>query len=546
MLGATGHPNRLSTLAEISFGHAARTGDRRYFLAAAAYAYAYLFAADGPTRPNEYSPLFRLACDLYNRGIAEGLTRDSGHEVDLASGTRDLPFGTLTIDANPTGFSWSGFTLGPFASAADYRVRGLVNRYRRPGIGASLVAGLTRDRTVSASQRAFIARGWKVPVTALLRFDDARASLASGILHARLDLFAENVADRVEIGSKSVPLEYEPSSALAHTLEGSRIWEFELAGFFATQMGLKQKSEIVFVQPHRKGRIPVVLVHGTASSIGRWADVVNELQADETLRDRIEPWLFTYHTGNPIAVSAGELRRGIRDAVARLDPEGRDPALRRMVVIGHSQGGLLAKMTVLSSGDALWRLASSRSYSEIADRLRPETRRVVEQALFFDPSPSVARVVFVATPHRGSDLVGGFVQAVMQRLISLPLDLLSAGSDLQSALLGDPDARLHHAVDGLPRSTDQMSAGNPFLETLLELPMSPSVVTHSIIATDGEGRLQDLGDGVVRYDSAHLDGVASELVVRSGHSTQSHPQTILELRRILREHLAIENASGEP
>ena len=44
-------------------------------------------------------------------------------------------------------------------------------------------------------------------------------------------------------------------------------------------------------------------------------------------------------------------------------------------------------------------------------------------------------------------------------------------------------------------------------------------------------------DGVVAYESAHLDGVASEKIVRSSHSTQGEPDTIQEVRRILREHV---------
>ena len=44
-------------------------------------------------------------------------------------------------------------------------------------------------------------------------------------------------------------------------------------------------------------------------------------------------------------------------------------------------------------------------------------------------------------------------------------------------------------------------------------------------------------DGVVRFESAHLDWVASELVVpRSGHSVQRNPIAIEEVRRILVEH----------
>jgi len=40
--------------------------------------------------------------------------------------------------------------------------------------------------------------------------------------------------------------------------------------------------------------------------------------------------------------------------VQELDPEGKDDALRKMVVIGHSQGGLLTKLTAIDSGDRFW------------------------------------------------------------------------------------------------------------------------------------------------------------------------------------------------
>ena len=50
---------------------------------------------------------------------------------------------------------------------------------------------------------------------------------------------------------------------------------------------------------------------------------------------------------------------------------------------------------------------------------------------------------------------------------------------------------------------------------------------------------QGQNDGVVEYDSAHIDGVESEVVVvHQTHSCQSNPHTIAEVRRILLEHLA--------
>ena len=98
------------------------------------------------------------------------------------------------------------------------------------------------------------------------------------------------------------------------------------------------------------GRVPVVLVHGTASSPARWAELVNELSSDPVIQQGCQFWFFSYNTGNPVTFSAGKLREDLRMAVAELDPEGRDPALHRIVVIGHSQGGLLAKLTVGMKG----------------------------------------------------------------------------------------------------------------------------------------------------------------------------------------------------
>ena len=64
------------------------------------------------------------------------------------------------------------------------------------------------------------------------------------------------------------------------------------------------------------------------------------------------------------------------------------------------------------------------------------------------------------------------------------------------------------------------------------------VVSHSIISVDGDGPAEDGDDGVVEYESAHVDFTDFELVVNSGHSCQDNPHTIGEVRRILLEHLA--------
>ena len=66
--------------------------------------------------------------------------------------------------------------------------------------------------------------------------------------------------------------------------------------------------------------------------------------------------------------------------------------------------------------------------------------------------------------------------------------------------------------------------------------IAPTVAAHSIISAISGEASATANDGVV--ESAHLDGVESELVVKSAHSCQSNPHTVAEVQRILLEHLA--------
>jgi triacylglycerol esterase/lipase EstA (alpha/beta hydrolase family) len=284
------------------------------------------------------------------------------------------------------------------------------------------------------------------------------------------------------------------------------------------------------IHPYRPGRIPVVLVHGTASSPARWAEMINELVHDPLLRGRYQLWLFMYNTGQPILYSAYLMRHALRDIIAELDPSGKDTALRRMVIIGHSQGGVLAKLMAINSGMRFWDAVSSVPFEQM--EMDPQTRELLGEGIFFEPLSYVERVIFIATPHRGSFRASGVVLNLIRRIVNLPRALVSQFQDL---LRSPAFAQLH--MSQLPTSVENMSPGHPFIRTLASTPIDPRITVHSIIAVLGEGPLTGRTDGIVAYESAHIEGVESEKIVRSGHSTQGHPETIEEVRRILREHI---------
>ena len=247
---------------------------------------------------------------------------------------------------------------------------------------------------------------------------------------------------------------------------------------------------------------------------------------------KFQVWLFMYNTSNPILFSAERLRTALHTVITDLDPDGHDPALRRMVVMGHSQGGMLTRLMVTDSGNRFWANASSVPLEDL--KMTAQTRDLLQRAMFFKPVPSVKRVVFLATPHQGSFRVGSLVISAVRQLVSLPLSLVK---DFRDLLQRNPDLARHLAGRHLPTAVDNMQPGNPFVRTLSDSPLAPDVTAHSIVAVQGKGDLLGLNDGVVAYRSAHLQGVESEKIVQSSHSLQSNAATILEVRRILREHV---------
>jgi hypothetical protein len=151
----------------------------------------------------------------------------------------------------------------------------------------------------------------------------------------------------------------------------------------------------------------------------------------------------------------------------------------------------------------------------------------------FKPLPFVKRVVFVATPHGGSYQALGFLGRLSSWLVNLPGRFVKLNVEL---LTLQTQGLYMGTVGGIPTSIDNMNPNNLFIRNLRAIPIAPGVVAHSIIAVDSDEPLNEAGDGVVKYTSAHIDGVESEKIVHSGHSVQGNPEAIQEIKRILIEH----------
>ncbi len=497
---------------------------RNSYFASAIYAYLYLFGDSREAPPNPYDLRFRAACDFYNRGLAQGLMLNTNAQVELDSGLRHTPPGPVEVNFTQPGFPWALALVEKYYSADEFIVRGLATRNRDSGLGAPLIV-------VTKKMGRFQERR-RVPATVFLRVSGDVRAWSAGKMDAALELFSGYDATQVEVNGKPVPLQTDTTAPMALGLNNSAVWDLGLAQFFSS--GGTVKTGIRLTQPYSPGRIPVVFVHGTASSPVWWAEMWNTLRADPVLRERYQFWAFNYASGNPITYTAGILRSDLMDQVKTLDPDGKDPALRQMVIIGHSQGGLLAKLTATDTGDKLWRVVSQTNIDDL--KVDEKTREVLRTNLFFKPLPCVSEVIFMATPHRGSYKNTRFVQRFLNRFIKLPGDVMDTSASLLK--LKETIQLPEQLRKGVPSSLNGMATDNPFMLTLADIPTAPGIKAHSIIAIQGNDQPPKGADGVVTYTSAHVDYAESEFIVRSFHSCQGNPLTIEEVRRILLAHLA--------
>ncbi|UFN48709.1 alpha/beta hydrolase [Roseomonas sp. OT10] len=553
-------PGELFALAEMSYLHGRGRGGAPHLLAAALYAYGHIFPAIASDATDAFDPRFRQALDLYNLALSEALTSPDGEHVALAAGRYPLPFGSIDIAVDEASLEWGSGRLTNFLPATRLRVSGLQNLYRRAGLGAPLAvatpAPSARTDTAPAggdvpeaqadsgrapppppdasdeARAVQLAGRFRIPGTAVLAMENPTQQLRGTALRGTLSLHMMFDTDAVRIAGRRVPLEYRPSAAFALGLQESNLWSQEFRAFLFGDLLDRQRSNLIALAPHRPGRIPVVLVHGTASSSSRWSDLVNDLVSDPRIESNYEFWFFTYATGNPVAYSALQLREALTASIRTLNSPEADPGLSQMVVIGHSQGGLLTKMMAIDPGDRLWQSVSHRPPEAL--RLSADSLDLVRRAFFFRPVPGVRRVVFIATPHGGSFLTEFGVTRLLSRLVTLPAAILQVSGEVLS---GDPEAAALVPNGMRIGSLHGMLPGSPFLEALRATPLAPGVTGHSIIAVTGNGPPERGSDGVVRFESAYLPGMESTKVVRSGHSTQSDPHTVAEVRRILLEHL---------
>lgn len=495
----------------------------------------------------------QLAVGIYNRAIGRAL--DAAHQawreeggvlrLDGAGGVFELRAERGPADGSRAGALFDPLYFDVFVRADALRVSGMRNRHRVAGVGSPVIA--IRDNGAHREgRRAMPGVGLErfMPpegiVCAATVFADFADPLEDGVVRVYIRLHNTLAEREAFLGGWRVRLSEDLTAPLAYLYGETELGREARLGVLDVERQLDRVG-IYLKEPYDPDKIPVLLVHGLLSSPLTWRDVINDLRADPTLRDRYQFWKFMYPSGLPMPRSAAYLRECLADVRAAVDPDGDGDRLDAMVVVGHSMGGLLTKSLTQSSGDALWRSVHTAGFDEVD--VSEGVRAHLRKAFFYEADEHVARVVFVATPHRGSGLATGLIGAIGRRFTRLPRELEAVERELKEK---NPEAvRIEYRRSGetVPRSIYSLRPDSPILEVYERLGVG--VPHHSIIGDRGHGG--DLGrssDGVVEYASSHLETALSEVVVPAGHNAHAHPLAIEELRRILRLHLSEIDVGG--
>lgn len=411
---------------------------------------------------------------------------------------------------------------------------------------------LARYHLASRSRLPNESAGVGIPM--LLNYDTSRAPLypRDGLLCSATAVYRRvNGEPHLSLISGKTTIELNGSTFALNRDDAAPIAAMSRRGRSVARSGfrnmlrstsMRERTGIFLTEPYDPNKAIVLIVPGLQSTPFAFTDLMKAMRRDPEVSAHFQVWTFLYGTGTPVLFNALRLRQELEKTIRNVDPGDHDFAARHIVVLGHSMGGLSAHTLVSSSGEQLW----NSLFLLPPQRLRGD-RQVIRRfadGLHFRRNPGVVRAIFVATPHRGSNLAESWIGHIAASLIHLPTSLQT---DIVGVVSANHDAATP-AAKAFNRemnfsSVHTLSPRDPALHALVDLPIE--VPFHSIIGQTHPGAVETSSDGVVPYPSSHLDGASSEMVIRSGHSVCEKPEAQREVIRILRLELNREKRSTE-
>lgn len=459
-------------------------------------------------------------------------TQCTGKVLDYVLSTEDPRWTAKTLDLAGDALVVELRELSPGLSGPPTFVRAdqvpistllFGQRFATNGFGVAMVAGTPRCKGASRCQ-LFPQEGVTRTAVAWIEW---RAGEAAPHL-----VFSNPLTHPAErIGARDYILSVDTTAPYAALASTTQLKQLAIRGLIGGQdIGLRQG--VYLLEDYDPHKIPIVMLHGLAASPLIWARLTNRIQGTPTLRSRYQVWHVIYPTDAPVLLSRWRVKEFLDRAWAELDPSGHDPARDRMVLVGHSMGGMIARLLTADSGDTLWQASLAVPFAQLhgnADDLA-----ILDHIMHFTPYPGVDTAFFLATPHHGSPVTADFVGRLALWLVKPHSPELDA---LRRVVNANPDGfrpelLANYREHGLS-SISTLNMEQPVSRAASTL-MPVSGVRYYTIAGSLPGEAVP-GDGIVPLESTFLPGAVSTTTVTSGHRIYRNDEAINLIVKVLAE-----------
>ncbi len=513
------------------------------------YSYAYLFKTSRQPQERLFDNRQVQIRDFYNQALTQLV---SGHSLRNPSTnlTPTIKIGKSTYTIDIQAYQrLQNMKLEKFISSYNMNFSGLRAINRRDGFGSDFVAvfpstdsssqenkyilnPLTHDYPKGINPNIHKARYLAATIIAQPKKSNATIEDVLTNPNFEIKVYDPYSVEKVEIAGK-------PYSLAANFSAPYGLWLAENNLGAAAYLTLIDRDQhlamphLYMLEPYNPNKKIIVLVHGLASSPEAWIAVTNDIMGDAILREHYQVWQIFYSTNMPILESRFQIYALLKQAFGSLNPK--DAAAQDAVLIGHSMGGIISRLLVSDADISKQALELMNNRQQTRLRKHP----VIGERLKMKPIENFDRAIFLAAPHRGTDYADRWFTLAARKIIKIPATFLTTLADT----LTSDDVDLKDFVktltnDVIQNGPSDLSKKSKFMELTASIPPEKGLVFHSIMGNITKSDDPNvITDGIVPYKSAHLDGAVSEKIFTGGHSIQETPEAVLELRRILRQHL---------
>lgn len=338
-----------------------------------------------------------------------------------------------------------------------------------------------------------------------------------GKYQIHFESIASNDNERVIVfDNQSYSLKHSSGAAFLSLLEQANIDDFSWLGFISPTQAEKRRG-IFAIGAIDKDKIPLLMIHGLNSDPLIWRYLTMAILNSPKIERKFQIYHIYYPSGPPPFYTAMRTRDNLKQMIKDVNQGFKQSA----VIIGHSMGGVIAKLLATKSRNALWQATFTKAPEEVLSKKNAK----IKDIFIFEPSYENNTVFFMDTPLKGSETANTLIGSLGSALISLPNDF----TQLFQQLLADisPDIITSQMrpllVNYGPNSVEVLRPGHPLMNTLYDLPLSGE--SYAIIGSSGDTHCKTkdecskITDGVVSYDSASYQYAKEKLIVPSSHNS---------------------------